>query len=59
MRAPSPALVYNLCLLIGLLVIGAGVWLHYGVSVALMVVGALVVVLTLYGAERFQRRSSN
>lgn len=40
-------LVYNLSIAAGLLMIGAGSWLAFGLPVALIIVGGLVLGLTL------------
>lgn len=44
------ALVYNVALTLGLALVGVGSWLRFGAPVALLIVGALVLGLTLFGA---------
>jgi hypothetical protein len=42
--------IYDLSLLAGVLLVGIGVGLLYGIPVALVTVGTLVIALTLIGA---------
>lgn len=44
------ALAYNVALVLGIALVGAGAGLRYGIPVALIAVGALVLGLTLFGA---------
>lgn len=44
------ALAYNVALTLGLVCIGAGSYLRYGVPAALMTLGGLMIGLTLFGA---------
>lgn len=43
-------ITYDLSLLVGTVLIGAGVWMRFGAAVALVTVGAMVIALTLFGA---------
>ena len=49
-------LVYDIALAVGLLSVGAGAFLSWGAAVALLVTGALVIGLTLFGAIFGPRR---
>lgn len=43
-------IIYNLCMLLGVALVVAGVGLLHGVAVALVVAGALLIGLTMFGA---------
>lgn len=45
------ALIYNVALVIGLLLVGVGVGMQYGLALALVVAGATVLVCTMYTAH--------
>lgn len=44
------AIVYNVALLLGLVLVGVGVGLRFGVPDAFMTLGALILGLTAFGA---------
>lgn len=50
------ALIYNVAVVVGLVMVGVGVGMQAGVAAALTVVGALVLTLTTYGAHLMTRR---
>jgi len=50
------ALIYNVAVVVGLLLVGVGVGLNCGIADALTVVGALVLTLTAFGAHLMTRR---
>lgn len=47
-----PVVVYNVSLLMGLGMLGAGVFLSFGLGPALMTAGAVLLVLTVYAINR-------
>lgn len=49
-------IIYNVALLLGLVMLFAGVWLQAGIGAALVVVGMAVIGLTLYGAAMTGKR---
>lgn len=55
MKISKISLVYNGSLLSGLALVGAGIW-QFSHGAALIAVGALVLALTIYGAERLNRQ---
>lgn len=48
--------VYDLCMLVGILLIGTGVW-QWSWPAALVTVGSLLIVLTLIGSGAIRRRA--
>lgn len=52
----SFAAVYNASLIVGIILIGIGTW-QFSHGAAGIVVGALILAFTLYGAQRLTRRS--
>lgn len=45
------ALIYNVALVVGLVLVGAGVGLQCGLAAALVVVGALVLICSMFTAH--------
>lgn len=54
MKMSKISLVYNGSLLTGLALVGSGLW-QFSPGAALAIVGVLILVFTVYGAERLAR----
>lgn len=52
---PTPAQLYNLMLIVGIGCTSGGVWVEAGRGPGLITLGVLVLLFTLYGAERLLR----
>jgi hypothetical protein len=48
-------LIYDISLVVGLALIGAGTGLNYGLATALTIVGALVLILSMFTAHLASR----